>query len=91
MLPKVFTNYVPNPAAHLHTGERQYEGRVVEVVSGDTVVIKVAPPGDDLSLFTDEYDRRVSLASIRVPRVGNPRRNVPDEPWAFEAKYGIII
>ena len=58
-------------------GEREYSGRVVEVVSGDTVVVQVAKG-------TGFEDRRVSLSSVRAPRMG--RRDEKGDPWSIEAK-----
>lgn len=50
--------------------------------SGDQ--ISVAVQGDPVG-----QERRLALSSIRAPRVGNPRRNVEDEPWAVEAKEAL--
>mmetsp|Transcript_28764 Transcript_28764/g.37765 ORF Transcript_28764/g.37765 Transcript_28764/m.37765 type:complete len:904 (+) Transcript_28764:127-2838(+) len=62
------------------TGDKDFNGTIIEVVSGDTVVVKV---GDDPMVGEE---RRVTISSIRAPRVGNARRNQPDEPYAVEAK-----
>lgn len=53
-----------------------FEGKVIQVVSGDTVVVQ------------DRFGKtkRFQLASITTPRIGNPRANQPAEPWAAEAK-----
>ena len=51
--------------------------QVVEVASGDTLVVSVA----------SGEERRVSLASIRAPRAGNPRAGVPAQPYAYEVSY----
>lgn len=53
-----------------------FEGKVVQVVSGDTIVIQ------------DRFDKtkRFQIASIIAPRVGNPRANQAAEPWSAEAK-----
>ena len=45
-------------------------------MSGDTIVVAV-PSGEE---------RRISLASIRAPRVGNARAGTPAQPYAYEAK-----
>ena len=34
--------------------------------------------------------RRVNLASIRTPKIGNAKKNVANEPWAVEAKNHLI-
>ena len=56
-------------------------GTVVEVLSGDTLLVlpkkKVYTSDDDLV--------KVSLASIRSPRLGNERAGRPDENYAYEA------
>jgi len=62
------------------TGDREFVGTVIEVVSGDMLVVKI---GED-PLVGEE--KRVSLSSIRAPKVGNARRNQPDDPYAVEAK-----
>eukprot|EP00955_Chlamydomonas_euryale_P062771 358478-Chlamydomonas_euryale.AAC.12 len=52
-----------------------FTGRVVEVVSGDSLVVK-----DDAS----HAERRVQLSSLRAPRMGT--RDRPSDAWATEAK-----
>ena len=59
------------PTASSHA---DYQGKVVQVISGDSLLI--ADP--------DGVERKVSLASIRAPRLG--RRGEKDEPFALEAK-----
>jgi staphylococcal nuclease domain-containing protein 1 len=51
--------------------------RVVEVVSGDVLVVADAATG---------AERRVCLASTRAPRLGNPRKGDPPQPFAMEAR-----
>lgn len=67
----------------LDTDRTEYFARVVEVVSGDSLIIMdVDNTADgDPSLI---QERRVYLASIRCPRPATRTR--PEEPWAFEAK-----
>lgn len=67
-------------------GERLFEGKVVEVSSGDTLVVAIprAPAAGAPVGVPDE--RRVSLSSIRAPRMGNVRRQEKDAPYAAEAK-----
>jgi staphylococcal nuclease domain-containing protein 1 len=50
---------------------------VVEAVSGDILTVAEKATG---------VERRVHLASVRAPRVGNERRGQKAEPWAVEAK-----
>lgn len=64
------------------TTASQSRGTVVEVISGDTLLI--LPDG---KAYTSEDDLlKVSLASIRAPRVGSERSARPDEPYAAECK-----
>lgn len=57
-------------------------GQVVEVLSGDMLL--VLPSGKN---YDDEKSLlKLSLASIRSPRMGNERAGRPDEPYAFECK-----
>jgi staphylococcal nuclease domain-containing protein 1 len=57
-------------------------GQVVEVQSGDTVVI--LPQN---KLYTSEDDLiKLSLASIRAPRLGSERAGRADEDYAYECK-----
>ena len=55
-------------------GLHDYQGKVVQVLSGDSLLIQ----------DNDGTERKVSLASIRAPRLG--RRGDKDEPFALEAK-----
>ena len=50
---------------------------VVEAVSGDVLTVAEKATG---------VERRVHLASVRAPRLGNERRGQKAEPWAVEAK-----
>lgn len=58
------------------------QGQVVEVLSGDTVLI--LPTG---KAYMSEDDLiKLSLASIRAPRLGSERAGRADEPYALECK-----
>ncbi|EFJ43941.1 hypothetical protein VOLCADRAFT_95870 [Volvox carteri f. nagariensis] len=70
----IWTNYVPAPTNQTKLSDN-FTGKVVEVVSGDCVVVKDA---------TNGAERRVNLSSIRAPRP--PARDRPAEAWATEAK-----
>ena len=71
----IWRNWTPPPKTSAAlSGE--YRGRVVEVVSGDCVVVKHAE---------DQQERRVMLSSVRAPRMGN-REGLGAEPYAKEAK-----
>lgn len=74
----VFESYTPPTL----TGASEFTGTVIEVISGDTLMI--LPNGET---YDDESKlRKVSLASIRAPRAGNERTGKPDEPYAMECK-----
>ncbi|GLI65134.1 hypothetical protein VaNZ11_008590 [Volvox africanus] len=70
----IWTNYVPAPTNQTKLSDN-FTGKVIEVVSGDCLVIKDAANG---------AERRVNLSSIRAPRP--PARDRPAEAWASEAK-----
>jgi hypothetical protein len=55
---------------------------VVEILTGDTVAI--LPSGE--SYDSEKKLKKVSLASVRSPRVGNERIGRPDENYAAECK-----
>ncbi|TYZ57414.1 hypothetical protein PybrP1_005999 [[Pythium] brassicae (nom. inval.)] len=57
--------------------ERQLSAVVVEVISGDCLVVFVP---------ATKEEKRVYLSSLRAPRVGNARRNEPNAPFALDAK-----
>jgi len=63
------------------SGQKVFEGVVLEVVSGDAVIVLV---GAQETPWNCE-ERRVYLSSIRVPRRGNRDENI-GEPFAEEAK-----
>lgn len=71
----IWTNYVP-----VNTGQTKlsdsFLGKVVEVVSGDTLVVKDINGGG--------VERRVSLSSVRAPRAGG--RDRAPEPHGLEAR-----
>eukprot|EP00584_Thalassiosira_punctigera_P025503 CAMPEP_0172550356 /NCGR_PEP_ID=MMETSP1067-20121228/28987_1 /TAXON_ID=265564 ORGANISM="Thalassiosira punctigera, Strain Tpunct2005C2" /NCGR_SAMPLE_ID=MMETSP1067 /ASSEMBLY_ACC=CAM_ASM_000444 /LENGTH=940 /DNA_ID=CAMNT_0013337919 /DNA_START=54 /DNA_END=2876 /DNA_ORIENTATION=+ len=74
----VFENYTPPTL----TGASEFMGTVIEVISGDTLMI--LPSGET---YDDESKlKKVSLASIRAPRAGNERTGKLDEPYAMECK-----
>lgn len=74
----VFENYTPPTL----TGASEFMGTVVEVISGDTLMI--LPNGE---VYDNESKlKKVSLASVRAPRAGNERTGKEDEPYAAECK-----
>ncbi|KAF7833593.1 ribonuclease TUDOR 1-like [Senna tora] len=58
------------------------EGKVVEVVSEDCVIVA----DDSIPYGSPLPERRVNLSSIRCPNIGNPRRYEKLAPYAREAK-----
>ncbi|KAG2491495.1 hypothetical protein HYH03_010073 [Edaphochlamys debaryana] len=70
----MWTGYVPAPTNQTKLSDN-FSGKVIEVVSGDCLVVKDSANG---------AERRINLSSIRGPRP--PARERPAEPWATEAK-----
>lgn len=56
-------------------GPDSLRGVVAEVLSGDTIMLQTKPGAPE---------QRVSLASVRAPRMGG--RSAAPEPWAIESK-----
>ena len=69
----IWEGYVP-PASTAQARSDAFKGPVVEVVSGDCLVVRDAAG----------TERRLHLSSIRAPRLG--RRGEVPEAWALEAK-----
>eukprot|EP00798_Chlamydomonas_sp_ICE-L_P007216 gene7216-323_t len=67
-------NFVAAPTNQTKLSD-QYVGKVIEIVSGDCLVVK-----DSVT----RAERRVTLSSLRAPRMGT--RDRPGENWATEAK-----
>eukprot|EP01006_Ploeotia_vitrea_P053318 TRINITY_DN67774_c8_g3_i1.p1 TRINITY_DN67774_c8_g3~~TRINITY_DN67774_c8_g3_i1.p1 ORF type:complete len:1093 (+),score=753.79 TRINITY_DN67774_c8_g3_i1:273-3281(+) len=63
-------------AASSDSSQSRFSAKVVQIVSGDTVVVE----------DNNGVQRRVVLSSVLAPRLGNSRRNVPDQPWSIEAR-----
>ncbi|XP_049367867.1 ribonuclease TUDOR 1 isoform X3 [Solanum verrucosum] len=79
---RIWTNYVAPATNSKAIHDQNFTGKVVEVVSGDCLVI-----ADDSLPFGDpSAERRVNLSSIRSPKMGNPRREEKPAPYAREAK-----
>ncbi|GAB4847393.1 Translin-1 [Ancistrocladus abbreviatus] len=79
---RIWTNYVPPPTNSKAIHDQNFTGKVVEVVSGDCIIVAddAVPYGSPLA------ERRVNLSSIRCPKMGNPRRDEKPAPFAREAK-----
>ncbi|KAM3268886.1 ribonuclease TUDOR 1 [Capsicum chacoense] len=79
---RIWTNYVAPATNSKAIHDQNFTGKVVEVVSGDCLVI-----ADDSLPFGDpSAERRVNLSSIRAPKMGNPRKDEKPAPYAREAK-----
>jgi staphylococcal nuclease domain-containing protein 1 len=65
----------------------EIQGTVVEVQSGDSVII--LPDGK--AYDSEDVLVRVSLASIRSPRLGSEVAHRPDEPFAVECKERLRV
>ena len=75
---RLWHDYVaPTPSIDAASGAKEFDAVVVEAVSGDVLMVAEKKTG---------VERRVHLASVRAPRVGNERRGQKAEPWAVEAK-----
>ncbi|KAK7316871.1 hypothetical protein RJT34_00642 [Clitoria ternatea] len=79
---RMWTNYVPPPSNSKAIHNQNFTGKVVEVVSGDCVIVA----DDSIPYGTPLAERRVNLSSIRCPKMGNPRRDEKPAPYAREAK-----
>ncbi|KAK3284178.1 hypothetical protein CYMTET_8157, partial [Cymbomonas tetramitiformis] len=62
---RIWRDYVPPPKNSSPILSDSFVGKVAEVFSGDTLIVRDAASG---------LERRVCLSSIRAPRGGNPRR-----------------
>lgn len=81
---KVWKSY---QAPVLQTSAASFRGTVVEILSGDTLAI--LPEGKDY--LTEESLTKVSLASIRAPRLGRADGTRDDEPFAAECKERLRV
>ncbi|XP_059645186.1 ribonuclease TUDOR 1-like [Cornus florida] len=79
---RFWTNYVPPATNSKAIHDQNFTGKVVEVVSGDCVVVA----DDSVPFGSPLAERRVNLSSIRCPKMGNPRRDEKPAPYAREAK-----
>ncbi|CAI0449766.1 unnamed protein product [Linum tenue] len=76
------TNYNPGVKNSKAIHDQKFTGKVVEVVSGDCIVVA----DDSFPCGSPLAERRVFLSSIKCPKMGNPRVDKPAEPFALEAK-----
>ena len=57
--------------------ETTFHGKVIEAHSGDSISIQ--------NVVNNEI-KRIFLANIRAPTLGNPKKAEPEKPWGFESK-----
>ncbi|KAJ4847923.1 Translin-1 [Turnera subulata] len=79
---RIWTNYVPPATNSKAIHDQNFTGKVVEVVSGDCVIVA----DDSVPYGSPLAERRVNLSSIRCPKMGNPRKDEKPAPYAREAK-----
>jgi len=56
---------------------QSFEGKIIEVVSGDILQVLNTSNGELL---------RLNLANVKAPGIGNIRKGEPPKPWAFESR-----
>lgn len=79
---RLWINYVPPPSNSTAIRDDNFKGRVIEVVSGDCIIV-----ADDAVPFdSPSAERRVNLSSIRAPKMGNVKRGEKPAAFAREAK-----
>ncbi|KAF7833594.1 ribonuclease TUDOR 1-like [Senna tora] len=79
---RIWTDYVPPATNSKAIHDQNFTGKVVEVVSGDCVIVA----DDSIPYGSPLAERRVNLSSIKCPKIGNPRRDEKLAPYAREAK-----
>ncbi|PRQ26700.1 putative micrococcal nuclease [Rosa chinensis] len=79
---RMWTNYVPPATGSKPIHDKNFTGKVVEVVSGDCIIVA----DDSLPSGSPLAERRVNLSSIWFPKMHNPRRDEKPAPYAREAK-----
>ncbi|XP_011040304.1 PREDICTED: staphylococcal nuclease domain-containing protein 1 isoform X2 [Populus euphratica] len=79
---RFWTNYVPPATNSKAIHDQNFTGKVVEVVSGDCVIVA----DDSVPYGSPLAERRDNLSNIRCPKMGNPRRDEKPAPYAREAK-----
>eukprot|EP00824_Muranothrix_gubernata_P019686 TRINITY_DN3956_c2_g1_i1.p1 TRINITY_DN3956_c2_g1~~TRINITY_DN3956_c2_g1_i1.p1 ORF type:complete len:934 (+),score=250.11 TRINITY_DN3956_c2_g1_i1:151-2952(+) len=70
---RLWKDWVPPPSKF---AEKEFIGRVAEIVSGDTLMI-VDP---------SNREHRIVLSSIRSPKMGNVRQGTQNQAYAYEAR-----
>mmetsp|Transcript_17449 Transcript_17449/g.21309 ORF Transcript_17449/g.21309 Transcript_17449/m.21309 type:complete len:940 (-) Transcript_17449:31-2850(-) len=69
------------------SGDSEIVGQVIEVITGDTLAI--LPAGEAYN--SEDKLKKVSLASVRAPRVGNEKLGRDDEAYAIECKERLRV
>ena len=81
---RLWRNYVPPVSTLSAVDLKNFNAKVIEIVSGDC--ISVAPVSG-----SDTAERRINLSSIRAPRFSHSRdENAQHEPWAVESRDFLI-
>ncbi|XP_042498409.1 ribonuclease TUDOR 1 [Macadamia integrifolia] len=79
---RIWTNFVPPPSNSKAIHDQNFTGKVVEVVSGDCMIVA----DDSVPYGSPLAERRVNLSSVRSPKMGNPRRDEKPAAYAREAR-----
>lgn len=77
---RMWTNYVPPPSDSKAIHDQNFTGKVVEVVSGDCIIVA----DDSVPFGSPLAERRVNLSSIRAPLLRS--QNEKPESYARDAK-----
>lgn len=77
---RMWTNYVPPPSDSKAIHDQNFTGKVVEVVSGDCIIVA----DDSVPFGSPLAERRVNLSSIRAPLLRS--QNERPESYARDAK-----
>lgn len=75
---RLWKNWVAPPTSLDSMKVREFVGKVVEINSPDTITIQ--------DVNNPDFEKRVSLSSVRAPRLGYARRGEPDQPYAWEIR-----
>uniref|UniRef100_A0A7C9CGD0 Ribonuclease n=2 Tax=Opuntia streptacantha TaxID=393608 RepID=A0A7C9CGD0_OPUST len=78
---RMWTNYVPPPSDSKAIHDQNFTGKVVEVVSGDCIIVA----DDSVPFGSPLAERRVNLSSIRAPLLRSSQNERP-EAYARDAK-----
>jgi len=68
------------------SGDKMFEGVISEVISGDTIAIRIGSAVDLHEAPWKCTEQRVTLSSIRAPRFAAKASQSEDEPYADESK-----